>query len=473
MKKNHRKMLTVIAVLALGTCLAMAYTIEAKKHDVVANPETEGSPIRISADLTQDRVLKGEDGTVSLMLNLDASNVTNLSDERNIRPVDMVVVLDRSGSMDGKKIRFAKDAILKMVKNMDVEDCFGLISYSDRVTIESELMSLTEFDRKRFPVEVNRIRVGGSTNLGEGLRQGIRMMEKMKKEERMGKIVLISDGLANRGIVDTQTLGQMAGQAPEIGFSVSTVGVGNDFNEVLMTGIADKGAGTYHYLENPDAFAKVFLNELDRTKNIAASGLEIRIPLSPGMKLTGASGYPVIYKDNTAIVRPGNLYGGQSRKLFLTFHISTEKVKTFSLQNIEMRYRGDDKAYTQTIKETFTISCVEDEKEVVGSIKPTVWEDKVVREDFNRLKEEVAREIKKGNEPAAFQKIDEYRKRQEKINETVRSKRVSRNLNDEVDALRDTVKETFEGDAGNVLEKQKKNAKALQYEGYRIRRGKK
>ena len=105
---------------------------------------------------------------------------------------------------------------------------------------------------------VREVVAGGGTNLGGGLQQGINVLARTMSNGNQHKMILISDGLANQGITDPSILWDMAGGAYENRFSISTVGVGYDFNEILMTGIADHGAGQYYFLENPNAFAKVF-----------------------------------------------------------------------------------------------------------------------------------------------------------------------------------------------------------------------
>ena len=145
---------------------------------------------------------------------------------------------------------------------------------------------------------------------------------------RQRKVILISDGLANHGITSPAELGAMAASASEYNLAVSTVGVGYDFNEVLMTTIADHGAGNYYFLENPQDFASVFEKEFETTRNVAAGGVEVRIPLRDGLQLVGAGGFPIKMEGNVAVIRPGNILAGQQRKIFLTYHVPTEQERT-------------------------------------------------------------------------------------------------------------------------------------------------
>ena len=128
---------------------------------------------------------------------------------------------------------------------------------------------------------------------------------------------------------------------------------------------------------------------------------------------------------------------------------------------------------TTTLPETFTVACVENPEDVMASIRKDGWAEKVLQEDFGRLKEAVADAIRKGDEQRALQRIESYRQEKAAVNQVLASPRVSENLQKDVDALGGVVRETFAGRPEAVVSKQKKNAKTLQYEAYRKRRDKK
>ena len=107
---------------------------------------------------------------------------------------------------------------------------------------------------------------------------------------------------------------------------------------------------------------------------------------------------------------------------------------------------------------------------VYTSINKTSWSEKVINEDFNRLKQEVAADIKSGKKQKALKKIDQYYDEREAVNAAVGSAQVAENLDKDLKKLRTIVKETFKGAPAAVQQKQKSNAKALQFEGYSGRR---
>jgi Ca-activated chloride channel family protein len=476
MKPTRLKSFIFIIALIAATGAAMAYTAGGGKTwfagwttPATHNPPTGSGPLTLSGRLVQNKILQGSDGRVNFALRLHASDDFG-STATESRNVDMVIVLDRSGSMKGRKIKDARQAVLNLLSSLSAKDRFALITYSDNVQYVSILDKVTADHRQQLESLIHRITVGGGTNLGAGLQAGISLLGSALENGNARKVILISDGLANKGITDSTRLGRMAGLAVEKEFAVSTVGVGNDFNEQLMTAIAERGAGNYYYLENPMAFAEVFQKELFYSKATVATNVSISIPLNNEISLVDASGYAIEIQSNHAVFYPGDLRSGQVRKLFLTLQVPTGTTGSFEMGRIKARYRFNGRPMETTLEGSYKIACVKNRKEVRASIDKTSWTEKVIREDYNRLKQEVSADIKAGKKQKALQRIHSYYREQESINATVDSAEVTQNLDRDLKELRQRVEDTFQGAPAEVSRKQKANSKAMQYEGYRGRR---
>jgi len=164
------------------------------------------------------------------------------------------------------------------------------------------------------------------------------------------------------------------------------------------------------------------------------------------------------------------LLSGQTRKLFLTFRVPTDEEGRFEISGINARYLFDGKQYTVTLDKAFQVACVKEQEEVFASIDKDEWEKKVLQDDFNKLRDEVAAEVKKGNEKEALGRIQEYYQEQQTVNSVVKSPAVRENLERDLTGLRATVSDAFQGRPEEVEVKRKEASKALQYEGYKGRR---
>ncbi|MCB2148855.1 MAG: VWA domain-containing protein [Deltaproteobacteria bacterium] len=474
MSKRKKSLLAIMGlILATSAALAAMGAMGTGNPPPVPVPPPGGDKLlSVSTEVVQDKILKGADGRVTVSLNLTAARLPTIDNEA-VPATDLVVVLDRSGSMEGQKLNDARQAIIRLLDQFGPEDRLALVTYSNDVQTSSALVPLNQTNRRRLTAVVNQVYAGGGTNLGGGLSRGIDMLMAAPAAERQRKVILISDGLANQGITDPDALERMASAAVENRFSISTVGVGLDFNEMLMTAIADHGAGHYHFLEDPRVFAQVFEAEFQTTRHVAAADVDIRIPLEPGVRLVAAGGYPIGYENGAAVIHPGNLLSGQSRTLFLTFHVPTAQEKEIVMGRVQVQYQHHGESRTVDAARPLTVACVPDPAAVLASIKKDVWADQVVQEEFSRLKEAVAADIRDGDRTGAQARIHEYETKQESINTVVGSGKVAKNLDTDVQALRQRVDETFAGAPAAVAEKKKQVSKALQYDGYQLRRDKK
>ena len=465
MRISTKRFLTTLLTIGV-TCATLITNLAGTSQARSTSPH-----FAFDAALAQSKVLQGASGNISVALTLNGSELVGPTNEA-IQPVDLIVVLDCSGSMSGQKIADARNGVLQLINYMGRDDRMGIITYSNGVEMLSPLVGLSGGQREHMSALIRQVRVGGGTNLGGGLQMGINTLMQRDISHRQRKVMLISDGLANQGITSPRDLGQMAARATEWGVSVSTVGVGYDFNELLMTTIADYGAGNYYFLENPQAFAEVFKKEFEATRNVVAGNAELRIPLAHGVQLIDAGGYPIKTVGNVAVIRLGDLLAGQQRKIYLTYRIPTNRLQSYELGDMKINYRHNDEELQVAGGQRFKIDCVEDKKAVVASIDKEVWSEQVVKEDFSKLKDTVANAVRSGKKQEALEAIEEYETKTGELNDSVGSAEVSRNLESDLAPLRQSVEQTFTGAPAAVAEKRKQQAKELQYESYKVRRDK-
>jgi len=473
MQKKRVKNVLFAVLLIAATCAALIYANTQTSATVaVSNPVVSGNGIlTLSGQLVQNKIFAGGDGRFSLGLTLSAADTAVPADGPR-QPVDMVIVLDRSGSMEGQKIQDARDAAARLLEDLTPNDRFALVTYSNGVSVETGLLFMNSENRELARRQIRGVTPGGGTNLGAGLETGISLLTSGRDPGRLSRVILISDGLANQGVTDLYSLGEMAAVAVKHAFSVSTVGVGNDFNEQLMTAVADRGAGNYYYLENPAAFARVFQKEFQTTAYAAATGVEIRIPMKDGVTLMDAAGYPVEMVGGTAVFYPGDLQSGQSRKLFLTFQTPARDDAVYRIDGISARYRHKGEPFSVNLPGSFEIASVADKKAVFSSYDRQSWEKQVLQDEYNQLREKVAGAIREGRREDAENEILKYQTQQAEINAVMAAPSVSQHLEKDVGELRSMVSDTFSGTKEETEAKQKRNAKAMQFDAYGERRAK-
>ncbi|MBU1611317.1 MAG: VWA domain-containing protein [Proteobacteria bacterium] len=474
MKKHPLGIALLITSVLVLVCagVVLANLLDAAKASSGSTSARQGI-VTLNAGLTQTKVQAAGESTLGLALTLGCDKLDTTSFAP--RNVDLVVVLDRSGSMAGRKIEDARSAVLELVRNLGPGDRFALVSYADDVIVHGSLTPVTDQTRPLLSSMAMSIRAGGGTNLSGGLAAGMELLAQTgyhrSEPGSRGKVILISDGHANQGITDPLALGQMASGSYQGDFSLTTVGVGVDYNENLMGVIADHGGGNYYFLENPARFAQLFLDELSLTRAVAVRNLELRVPLPEGVVLRDAAGYPVEMQGNTVVIRPGGLRSGQERTIFITLSLlNPQPGRRYDISDVSAAFQRGEIFSEVRLAQPLSVEAVDDRAAALASINPLLWERQTVQEDYNRLREEVSRDVAQGDKDTAMAKIQRYEQEKGTLNVQVKSEAVAENLTRDLAGLKQSVEDSLAPSAAPEMRKQV--SKAMQSESYDLRRSK-
>ena len=207
-------------------------------------------------------------------------------------PLNFVAVLDVSGSMGGDKIKAAKEAVHQAVSRLQDGDWFSLVTFASDVRCPLESRQIDGGFRRVIAGALQEIQAGGQTALCGGLEKGIEQAQKKKLKTNL--VLLLSDGQANVGETDVEAVGRRALAARKKGVIVSTLGVGNDYNEALMTEIALDGGGRFYHIANATQIAAYLGGELGEVASLAARNAIVSFELPAGAALSSFSAaYPV------------------------------------------------------------------------------------------------------------------------------------------------------------------------------------
>jgi len=237
------------------------------------------------------------------------------------RPVNLSVVLDRSGSMsEESKMNYAKAALYALIDQLNREDIFSLVIYDDVVEVVRPARRVGN-DKERIRRLIDDIYPRGWTNLGGGMQEGLRQVEENAAKEYVNRVILLSDGLANQGITDPRRLQTIARRHRDHSISLSTIGVGLDYNENLMVGLSESGGGNYYFLESSRNLASVLRKEFDRLSNVLAQNVIIELDLGRGVRLCDAIGYDHHSSNGQVQIPVGDLYGEDTREVILELDV--------------------------------------------------------------------------------------------------------------------------------------------------------
>lgn len=453
--------LLLLATLALGAFTQSerlpdsggAVTVEAPDH---------GQSVSFIGNLDRTAVMLGGDGLVRMELVMHAarrpgSKLTRL-------PTDLVVVLDRSGSMIGPKIADARTAVQQLISQLGPDDRFSLVTFSSGSQLTIPLSHATADAVAAWHQTIDSIEAGGGTYMGPALDLAFDAIDASRAPSRVPRAILISDGLAAE---PHRELRDKAMRASRGEYALSTVGVGRDFDQDLMSMLSDAGTGNYYYLADTENLGEIFSNEFETANETVASGLDVRIELASGVTLLDASGYPLERSGSTVHFRPGSLFSDQQRHVWVTFRVPTDTAKKTSLGSIQLSYTENGSTKRVSLEDLPEIACVEEQKDFFASLDVDRWAKSVVIEEYNDLALRVAGYVKSGHKADAQNAVRQFRARTEALNRVAASPLVADQLNDSI-ALEASIAEAFAG----MDQKKKQNllGKSLHSRSYEMRR---
>lgn len=195
-----------------------------------------------------------------------------------------------------------------------------MVSYDDRVEVEVPATKAT--DPARVKDRIRRLTARGSTAIYAGLQSGASEVRKFKSKDRVNRIILLSDGLANVGPSRPEDFAGLGREFASEGITVSTIGLGLGYNEDLMAKLAQNADGSHAFVQEPADLAQFFNREFDDATGIVAQEIEIIITCAPGVKPMRSLGRDARIDGNRISYKVGQIVGGTEQVLLAELEVA-------------------------------------------------------------------------------------------------------------------------------------------------------
>lgn len=284
-----------------------------------------------------DAISPEEEAIVHFVLKIKSDSLTQ-SVQR--RPLKLVVAIDRSGSMRGQKLRDVKKAAAHLIDRLHPEDEITLLSYDHAVKCLCARIPGSE--KHLLKRKLEGIQARGMTNLSVAWLTGLRHLLAGQSEDHLHRVLLLTDGLANEGVTDRQTLIEIGGNYRRRGVSTSTLGVGFGFEEDLLTALAEESGGNFYYIERPEQASKAFMDELGEMESVLGQDLEVVVMCEKGVLIEqNYSSFPGRQAPNAVHWKLGDLHADDTRKVVFSLKIPKNFARGYkSVAQVHLRVQS-------------------------------------------------------------------------------------------------------------------------------------
>lgn len=226
-------------------------------------------------------------------------------------PVNLAFVLDRSGSMGGRKIALAKQAVVEAIARLQPADRFSVIAFDNVVEVVVPGAMATPAHRRAAVERLGTIGARGSTHLSGGWLAGCEQVASALAEDGVNRCLVLTDGLANHGITDGHELARHAGELRARGVSTTTFGVGNDFDEVLLQAMAQAGGGHFYDIAGAEQIRDHIESEVGETLEVVARDVRLEIDTPTGVRIESLGAFGAHDHSGRVAIDLGDLVSGQ------------------------------------------------------------------------------------------------------------------------------------------------------------------
>lgn len=363
--------------------------------------EARAAKVQIGAELGHSTINRKSNDRVYLRLSLK----TLAAKERRERPpINVALVVDRSGSMSGERLAAAKKGAHTALERLSGDDIVSLVTYNHEVDVPQKAGKLGS-ERRDIERAIDALSASGTTALYAGVKEGGEQVKAFKSDMQVNRVVLLSDGLANVGPSTPGEVAELGRELAAKGISVSTIGLGLEYNEDLMQRLAAASDGNHVFVERPSDLAEIFDREFGDALSIAARDITIQIECKSGFTPKRVLGREAEISGNRVTLKLNQLPADNERYVVVELEVpdSGAPAGEGDVANVDVEYLNLDDGARAEAKTSVKASFTEDAKAAEASINKGVMSQ--VTEQIATENSEKAVELRDAGDITAARKV--------------------------------------------------------------------
>jgi len=331
---------------------------------LVMNSAAFARQIKLDVSLSNPVLIAGKKQTTYLKIGLTGFEMKG---DAQRTPANVAIVLDKSGSMQGEKIKKAREAAMMVIDQLSGKDIVSVVAYDNNVSV---LVPATKAsDKSAIRAGINRLSAGGSTALFAGVSKGSAEVRKFLDKNRVNRVILLSDGLANVGPDTPGELAALGASLIKEGMSVTTIGLGLGYNEDLMTQLAQRSDGNSYFAESTKDLTRLFKAEFGDVLSVVAQELVVKIQCADGVRPVRTIGREADIAGNTATAVINQIYSTQEKYLLMEVELPAgRKNKSMNVAEVSISYANMETKTTDTLSSTIAARFTDSKERVADSV---------------------------------------------------------------------------------------------------------
>ncbi len=310
----------------------------------------------------------------------------DLLEESDRAPVNMAIVLDRSGSMAGEKLARAREAAIMAIGLLRSMDIVSVVTYDSVVNVVVPATRVR--DKQSIYRAIRRIRDGGRPALFAGVSKGASEVRKFLDKTRVNRVILLSDGLANIGPSTPTELGQLGASLGKEGISVTTIGLGLGYNEDLMTQLAGMSDGHHAFVQNSADLNRIFAAEFNTALTVVANQFTIIIKCANSIRPIRVLGRQAQIIGQEVHINLNQLSSNQEKFVMLEIEVPPGIAgETRDLASVDVSYLDLKTRKRDSLQKSVSVNFSKTREEVKKAVNQPVM-DSAAEQVVNQLSKE-------------------------------------------------------------------------------------
>ena len=300
---------------------------------------TAGDTLAIDARLGHASIAKNSRGETFLFAQVAAAE-DKAGGTSVASPMNLALVIDRSGSMKGDRIANAMNAAVGAIERLRDGDSVTVVAFDSSAQVVVPPTRVSSSSRASMQAAVRNIRLGGDTCISCGMLEGMQQLAQTSLSgDRVNRMILLSDGATNSGIKDVPGLRAMANRMTGKGVTISTIGVDVDFDEKVMAALAAEGNGRHYFVANSSGLPAVFAQEFDDILASVAKEAELSIELAPGVEVAEVFDRSFRREGSKIIVPFGTFSAKQEKTVLVKLRVPADREGNQPVADVKLAYR--------------------------------------------------------------------------------------------------------------------------------------